>query len=327
MKEVLQVAGLSVQFITHQGIVCANREVSLSINEGETAGLMGESGCGKTVLALAMLRLQQPGQIVAGEIFLDGQNITAMSEPEIQQARGSLIGLVPQDHGSALNPLQTVGFHLAEAIHRKERSNRLSSGEKQKGVAPDRTLWERSVQALEEVGLPEPERQLRRYPHQLSGGMRQRVLVAMALLLEPRLLICDEPTTALDKNTKEQILALLESARHKTTMLLISHDLAAIQRLCDRVAVMYAGSIVEEAGREELLRQPLHPYSQALLASQRLQRGLPLVPIAGDVPDLIEFPSGCAFHPRCPAALEVCRRIEPSSYRINGRNVECHLYA
>jgi oligopeptide/dipeptide ABC transporter ATP-binding protein len=221
--------------------------------------------------------------------------------------------------------VQTIGFHLAEASLCRE------------GKATVASLWKAStwrqngfyhdgLEALHRVGLPQPEEMLGRYPHQLSGGMRQRVLLALALLLQPRLLICDEPTTALDPETKAGILSLLEATAQQSTMLLISHDMVAIRRLANRVAVMYAGAIVEEGERRGVLDQPQHPYTQALLASQKMERGSPLVPIAGDVPDLMNFPGGCSFHTRCLQALPICSRVEPALNQRGDRRVACHLY-
>jgi oligopeptide/dipeptide ABC transporter ATP-binding protein len=324
MTNLLTVDNLSVHFATAQGRVEANRGVSLTVIAGETLGLMGESGCGKTVLALALLRLQQPGEIVSGSVRLNGTNLLALGDREMERVRGRLLGLVPQDHGSALNPLHTVGAHLAETIAVRDNGgvwrqlyHSLRNGKK--GTRDE------FVAALRRVGLPQPEGHLASYPHQLSGGMRQRVLIALALLPGPQLLICDEPTTALDASSKGQILSLLAGIKASSSMLLISHDVEAVRYLCDRVAVMYAGSIVETASTRELFEMPLHPYTRALLAAKRYRRGSPLVSIPGEVPDLMHFPRGCAFHPRCASALPVCACENPTTTNWNGRSVACHL--
>lgn len=327
MNALLTVDNLAVHFETPEGRVEANRGVSLAIQEGETFGLMGESGCGKSVLAMSILRLQQPGRIVKGSITLNGVDLTTVKESELQKLRGRVIGLVPQDVSSALNPLQTIGFHIREAM-----VEAINSGVAQKDPNGNRRLTgaeHRQVvsEALRAVCLPAPEELLHRYPHQLSVGMRQRVLLALAMLLEPRLLICDEPTTALDASTKARVLNLLVGLGQKSTMLLISHDAEAVRKLCHRVAVMYAGTIVESGPCEDVFESPLHPYARALLESQRYQRGRPLTVIPGDAPDLLSFPVGCAFHPRCAMAMGICSREEPPTCRLDGRVVVCHLYS
>lgn len=326
MSDLLVVQDLSVHFHTTQGTVQANRGVSLRIGEGETFGLMGESGCGKSVLAMAILRLQQPGRIVGGHIVLDGLDLTSLSERGMSRVRGRLVGLIPQDISAALNPLQTVGFHLEEAT-KQATCTGLGAGRFQavrRSGAHDQSP---AVAALQAAGLPAPDDLLRLYPHQLSMGMRQRVLVALAVLLSPRLLICDEPTTALDASTKSQVVGLLDTVRKSSTMLLISHDLEVIRCLCDRVAIMYAGALIEEGPRDELLHYPQHPYTRALLAAQRFVRGEPLALIPGDAPDLISFPRGCVFHPRCPLAQTRCREEQPAPRIAESRMVACHRYA
>lgn len=327
MSTLLTVDNLSVHFETPEGRVEANRGVNLTIQEGETFGLMGESGCGKSVLAMSILRLQQPGRIVRGSITLDGVDLTAAKESELQRLRGRVIGLVPQDVSSALNPLQTIGFHIREATAAATNGEVSQEHSNGNGRLVGAEYKDVVSEALRAVCLPAPEELLPRYPHQLSVGMRQRVLLALAMLQEPRLLICDEPTTALDASTKARVLNLLAGLGQKSTMLLISHDAEAVRRLCHHVAVMYAGTIVESGPCEDVFESPLHPYARALLGSQRYERGRPLVVIPGDAPDLLSFPIGCAFHPRCATAMGICLREPPPTCRLNGRVAVCHLYS
>ncbi len=280
--------------------------VDLQIDEGQTLGLVGESGCGKSVLALSILRLvPPPGRTVGGRILFEGRDLLELPERDMRRVRGNRIGLVFQEPASVLNPVLSVGFQVAESlmIHR--------------GLGR-RQAMRKAVELFRVVAIPEPERRVREYAHQLSGGLRQRVLIAMALACSPVLLIADEPTTALDVTIQAQILDLLCRLRqeYRLSLLLISHDLGVIAEMADHVAVMYAGRIVEEAPVRELFRSPRHPYTAGLLASlpRRQQAGARrrrLNTIQGSVPDLARLPSGCAFHPRCPEVMDDCRSQEP----------------
>ena len=329
MKELLKVRDLHVVFETPGGLVQANRGVNLDVKANQAVGIMGESGCGKTVLFLSLLRLQQPGKIVQGCVLFDGRDLARLGQKEMQRIRGSQIALVLQDHATALNPSFTVGEQLGEALVIRKNGGGLW-----------RTVW--GQHKLDDVGVRREidsvlqdlalgdvvhvDKLLDKYPHQLSGGMRQRVLIAMALLARPRLLIADEPTTALDRATQMQTLALFERLRGRTAMLIISHDLDAISQTCDRVAVMYGGSIVERGAAAEVFANPRHPYTRLLLSCQKPRRGESLPPVSGDVLDLIDFPPGCSFHPRCSQAMSVCSQVKPSEFEVEGVKVACHLF-
>ncbi len=301
---VLDVRHLSAAFFTRRGAVRAVSDVSFSLRAGETLGLVGESGCGKSATALAILRsLPFPGRVTDGRVYFQGQDLLALPESALRRLRGRQIGFIPQDPMASLNPILTAGDHLREilAVHL--------------GLT-GRAATERSLALLQTVGLPEPELRLRAYPHQLSGGMRQRLLIAMAIACHPALLIADEPTTALDATVQAQILDLLRrlSAELQTATILITHNLGIVAGLCDRVAVMYAGRIVELAPVESLFRQPRHPYTAGLLhcvprLDQLDRRDLPSIP--GAPPDLRFLPSGCPFAPRCPLASDRCHRERP----------------
>ena len=330
MTELLKVSDLNVVFDTPGGRVHANRGVSLAVNEKETVGIMGESGCGKTVLLLSLLRLQQPGQIISGSILFDGRDLARLTAGEMQKVRGRQIALVPQDHATALNPAFTVGQQLSEALVIREKGGSLwktsLSGHK---VRDGQASLEEIRAVLSELDLGETVdtgRLLARYPHQLSGGIRQRVLIAMALLFRPRMLIADEPTTALDRASRAKTLEVFSALRRRTTMLIISHDLDAIRSNCDRVAVMYAGRIVETGPLSAVFNSPRHPYTRLLLSCQQLRRGDALPEATGDVLNLIGFPPGCSFHPRCSQAMPVCCQVEPSEIHFDGAAVACHLY-
>ncbi len=322
MGHLLEIQGLRVEFETAQGLLRAVDGVDLEIGEGETLGLVGESGCGKTVTALSVLRLiTPPGRIAAGRILFEGRDLLDLPERDIRKVRGDRIGLVFQEPSSALNPVLTVGYQVAESliIHR-------SMGR--------RAALREAVELLRVVSVPEPERRVREYPHQLSGGLRQRVLIAAALACRPALLIADEPTTALDVTIQAQILDLLRRLRqeYRLSLLLISHDLGVIAEMADRVAVMYAGRIVETALVRDLFRSPRHPYTVGLLRSiPRPQAGRPrarrLPAIQGSVPDMARLPSGCAFHPRCPDVMEHCRVTPPpATTDAAGSRVACFKY-
>jgi len=300
----LEVKDLTVEFYTAEGVVRAVDNLSYTVDRGEKFGVVGESGAGKSVTALSLLRLiESPGQIQSGEIILDGQNLLEMSESELRQIRGNKISMIFQDAQTALNPVYTVGEQIAEAIrHHLDYS--------------DKEAKERTIELLDTVGIPDAAARYSDYPHEFSGGMQQRVVIAMALSCDPDLLIADEPTTALDVMTEAMILEEIKDLADEfgTAIQLITHDLGVVAELCDRVMVMYAGQTVEEASAEDLFYDPKHPYTVGLMASiprigtgdERLQT------IPGTMPDLIEVPSGCSFHPRCPYAEDACTRIDPA---------------
>jgi oligopeptide/dipeptide ABC transporter ATP-binding protein len=325
LSEILRIVNLHTYFLTPEGIVKANYGVDLNLRDGETLGLMGESGCGKTVLAYSILRLQQPGEIVAGSIFFNGRELNRLTEKEIGKLRGREIALVPQDPAAFLNPVFTVREQLCETV--RVRSGKRGLGNELKGVFKRNGHPEEEiVSLLEEVGIASPRQRIKNYPHELSGGMKQRILIAMALLARPRLIIADEPTTALDVTIQAQILELLKKIKRKTSILLITHDPGVAAEICERVAVMYAGKIIELADPASLFEKPLHPYTQGLFSSLFFFRKTSLPFIEGKIPDLIHFPPGCSFHPRCARKKPVCSVEEPPVVRFKGRWVKCHLY-
>jgi oligopeptide/dipeptide ABC transporter ATP-binding protein len=301
--ELLKIENLATYFYTDDGVAKAVDGVSLSIAPGETLGLVGESGCGKSVTALSIMRLiSHPGRITGGSILFNGRDLTKLSENEMRKIRGNEIAMIFQEPMTSLNPVYTVGDQIAEAIVLHRGKSRAEA----KAMA---------VELLRKVGIPLPERRVNEYPHQMSGGMRQRVMIAMALSCNPKLLIADEPTTALDVTIQAQILELMKELRDDFGMaiLIITHDLGVVAEMADRVAVMYAGRVVEEAPVRDIFRRPLHPYTEGLLRSiPRLdqERGR-LHVIQGVVPSLLHMPEGCRFAPRCPYAEERCRQTEP----------------
>jgi peptide/nickel transport system ATP-binding protein len=308
----LEVHNLSVRF----GVAPAVDRVSFAVARGETLALVGESGCGKTLTALAILRLTPPAaKVEAHSITLSGNELTRFSEREMRAVRGKEVGIVFQDPLTALNPVWPVGEQVAEGLRLHERLGR-------------RAAWERSVEALREVGIADPRQRASEYPHQLSGGMRQRAMIAAAIACRPSLLIADEPTTALDVTLQAQIIDLLLRLRQerRLSMLLITHDLGVVAELAHRVAVLYAGQIVEVADVATLFRRPLHPYTQALLSAvPRLDgdRGSRLTTIEGAVPDPTRYPAGCRFAPRCPLAVEACRQAQELRELEPGHWVRC----
>jgi len=320
MKNLLCVHSLHTYFYTHSGVVKAVEGVNLEIDTGEVLGLVGESGCGKSVTALSIMRLvsNPPGRIVKGEVIFRGEDLLKKNEDEMRKIRGNNISMIFQEPMTSLDPVFTVGNELMETIQLHQNLSK----------ARARKI---AIEMLKKVGIPEPERRMDEYPHQLSGGMQQRVMIAMALSCNPSLLIADEPTTALDTTIQAQILRLIKNLQEEfdTSVLLITHDLGVIAETCRRVAVMYAGNIVEYADVEMLFGNPLHPYTMGLsesipridVTTKRLRI------IKGTVPDLINLPSGCRFHPRCPEALEICREKEPSLKEVGmGHKVRCWLY-
>lgn len=320
MKTLLSIRNLHTYFYTHYGVVKAVEGVDLEIQKGETLGLVGESGCGKSVTALSIMRLipNPPGKIVEGKIIFKKENLLEKSEEEMRKIRGNEISMIFQEPMTSLDPVFTVGEELTETIGLHQKLTKAGSKEK-------------AIEMLKEVGIPEPEKRMDEYPHQLSGGMQQRVMIGMALCCSPSLLIADEPTTALDVTIQAQILKLIKDLQKDfgAAILLITHDLGVIAENCSRVAVMYAGNIVEYAGIEPLFEKPLHPYTVALSKSiPRLDittRRLKI--IKGMVPNLIDPPPGCKFHPRCEKAFEICSQKPPLLRQVEeGHKVRCWLY-
>lgn len=310
----LEVKNLTIRFRLRRGILNAVQDVSFSLRESETFGIVGETGCGKTVTSLSILRLLPcpPGEIVGGEILFQGENLLKKSQREMEKVRGRKISMVFQEPMTSLNPSLTVGEQISECY-------RVHMGHSRK------IAREFAGHALHLVHLPSPRMLAGRYPHELSGGMRQRVMIAMALACQPELLIADEPTTALDVTIQAQILELLKELqeRLKMALIFISHNLGVVGRLCDRIGVMYAGSMVELSDKKSLFTNPLHPYTQALLnAIPRPElRHETLKAIPGAVCNLLEPPPGCKFHPRCSKAKEICKTEMPSLEAKSGENL------
>ena len=304
-QPLLSVRHLSTEFRTERGTVKAVDDVSFDLQSGETLAIVGESGSGKSVTALSILRLipNPPGRIAGGEVLFEGRDLLKLDDRAIRDIRGDRIAMIFQEPMSSLNPSLTVGLQIAEPVnlHRK---------------TPWKAALDKAVELLAKVRIPDGRSRLGSYPHQYSGGMRQRVMIAMALACQPQLIIADEPTTALDVTVQAQILALLKELTREanSAMILITHDLGVVARYADRVAVMYGGRIVETAPARQLYKHPRHPYTRGLMASvPRLDgdTGRPLVPIEGQPPDLASLPAGCAFAQRCKDATERCRRERP----------------
>ena len=314
----LEVRDLTVNFVRRgERSFTAVDGVSFDVEPGQTVGLVGESGCGKSVTSLAIMRLlAKRGNTVSGSVRFEGADLLTLSDKDMRDRRGRDLGMVFQDPLSSLNPVIPIGLQITEVLERHRGMSRKAA----------------SVEAadlLDKVGIPDPTRRLTEYPHQLSGGMRQRALIAIALACRPRLLIADEPTTALDVTIQAQILALLRELVQDTgtALIMITHDLGVVAGLCDEVNVLYGGKIVERAQRHQLFAEPRHPYTHGLLASiPRLDagRGEKLVPIRGSVSDNIPWEGGCAFAPRCPNALPVCREVSPRLVPDNGGLLRCH---
>ena len=310
---VLDVRDLRTHFVTDDGTVKAVDGVSFDVRAGETLGIVGESGCGKSVTSLSILRLiaSPPGKIAGGEILFKGVNLLGLTDAEMRKIRGNDISMIFQEPMTSLNPVYTCGDQIMEAVMLHQKVGR----------AEAKT---RAIEMLKLVGIPSPEQRVDEYPHQLSGGMRQRVMIAMALSCQPEVLIADEPTTALDVTIQAQILALLNRLQEEMGMaiLLITHDLGVVAETCDRVAVMYAGHVVEYAVVEEIFGHPRMPYTTGLLGSipKLGERSERLRVIPGNVPNPSEFPPGCKFHPRCPVAIDVCRKENPPLEEIRPRH-------
>ncbi len=315
--ELLEVRDLKTSFFTSEGEIRAVDGVSFKLGKGRTLGIVGESGCGKSVTALSIMRLvpQPRGKIVGGEIIYKGRDLLKISEEELRKIRGKEIAMIFQDPMSSLNPVFTIGNQIGEAI-------KLHTGLRGKEVR------ERTIEMLRLVGIPSPERRVDEYPHQLSGGMRQRAMIAMALSCNPELLIADEPTTALDVTIQSQILNLIQELKENLGMaiILITHDLGVIAEAAEEVIVMYAGEVVEHAPVKEIFHNPKHPYTEGLLNSiPRVDK--PLEGIRGQVPTHRELPSGCRFNNRCKHAMQICRDKHPEFVRVSeNHGVRCWLY-
>jgi len=319
MEKMIEIKNLHVQFSTYGGQVQAVRGVSFDLHKGETLAIVGESGCGKSVTSQSIMRLipTPPGRITSGSILFKGQDLTKLSEKKMRDIRGADISMIFQDPMTALNPTLRVGEQIAENIMQHENISKEKAKEK-------------AFEMLELVGIPNPKERLKQYPHEFSGGMRQRIVIAMALVCNPEVLIADEPTTALDVTIQAQILELFKDIQQKTdvSIVLITHDLGVVAQVADRVAVMYAGKIVEIGTRRDIFYTPQHPYTKGLLRSvPRLDLyESELVPIAGSPPDLFAPPSGCSFAPRCPYVMEVCDRMYPASTKLKeSHQVHCWL--
>jgi len=319
----LDVRNLKTYFYTEDGVVKAVDGVDFVVGRGEVLGLVGESGCGKSVTSLSIMRLvSPPGKIIEGEIYFDGRDLLKISEAEMVNLRGASMSMIFQQPQSSLNPVFKIAYQIAEVLQIHQGMRKADA-------------WARAVELLRLVGIPDPERRAQAYPHELSGGQAQRVMIAMALALRPQLLIADEPTTALDVTIQAQILDLMRGLRQElnTSVILITHDLGIIAEMVDRVAVMYAGRIVEQAGVKTLFANPLHPYTQGLMASipilGEVKEMLEVIP--GTVPNLVNLPPGCRFAPRCRSRLEyqldLCTEIEPELLPVAPKHmVRCWLY-
>lgn len=320
--ELLKINDLKTYFYTDKGIVPAVDGISLSVKKGQIIGIVGESGCGKSITSLSILKLvSDPGKIVGGEIIFQGENLADKSIKEMQKIRGNSISMIFQEPMTSLNPVYTIGKQVAEAIltHKKD----ITKAEAKKSV----------IEMFNLVGIPEPEKRFNTFPHQLSGGLRQRVMIAMALICHSKLLIADEPTTALDVTIEAQILSLMKKLRDDigTSIIMITHNLGVVAELCDYAYVMYAGKIMEHAEIFELFKNPMHPYTVGLLKSipkknEDIERKR-LYSIKGMVPNLLSLPKGCRFKPRCEEAMEICSEREPEIIDIgNEHTVRCWKY-
>lgn len=317
----LDVRGLQTHFRTSEGVGRAVDGVSFQVRRGETMGLVGESGCGKSITSLSILRLipNPPGRIVGGSLLFNGIDLLSLSERQMRSIRGNKISMIFQEPMTALNPVFTVGEQIAEVFRIHRRMGR-------------RDAFNAAIEMMEKVRIPAAPQRAREYPHQLSGGMRQRIMIAMALACDPDLLIADEPTTALDVTVQAQILALMEDLQERTgaAIILITHDLGVIAEMANRVSVMYAGKIVEQAPVERIFSDALHPYTRGLIRSipvltEAAQTRLNV--ISGLVPSPFRFPTGCRFHPRCPDRFAPCDQLDCEAIDVDeGRSVRCHLY-
>jgi len=319
-KPLLEVRDLSTYFYTQDGIVKAVDGVSYAVDRGETIALVGESGCGKTVSALSILRLipEPPGKIASGEILFDGIDILTLPKDRMLDIRGDRIAMIFQEPLTALNPVLTIGLQITEALERHRNMH-------------GAVALEEAIRLLKIVGIPQPDQRVKDYPHQFSGGMRQRAMIALAISCEPELIIADEPTTVVDVTIQAQLLELIRGITEKlnTALILITHNLGIVARYAHRVYVMYAGHIIEHGSSQDIYHHPCHPYTRGLLASvPRLDepRKTRLQPIEGQPPDLIQLPPGCAFGPRCPHVIDACRQAVPPMTEVSpGHYAACRL--
>ncbi|MEA3544871.1 MAG: ABC transporter ATP-binding protein [Thermodesulfobacteriota bacterium] len=316
MSEMLRVENLKTYFDTRKGMIKAVDNISFSINKGEILGIVGESGAGKSITGFSLINLiDSPGKIVAGRILFNNRDLAQLSEDQLHQIRGGEISMIFQDPQMSLNPVITIGKQLIETVtfHNPESSKQ--------------DAYKKSIDMLELVGLPAPEKRMTSYPHQLSGGMKQRIVIAMALINNPKLLIADEPTTALDVTIQAQILFLMKKLTkdYGSSLVLITHDIAVVAQMCDKIAVMYAGRIVEYGSNKDVLHNPKHPYTKGLIQClPRLnEEKNRLYQIPGVMPSLLSLPEGCYFSDRCPYADEECK-VYPETTTIEGRLVSCH---
>ncbi|MAA64204.1 MAG: methionine ABC transporter ATP-binding protein [Alteromonadaceae bacterium] len=315
----LEVKNLDVRFAVRGGDLKAIRGISFSLDKGERLGLVGESGAGKSVAAFSILNLiARPGYIAGGEILFEGRNLAAMSERELRKIRGDRIAMIFQDPMMTLNPVLTVGTQMVEAL---KAHRRISTANARK-IALER---------LKQVQIPSPEKRLDQYPHELSGGMRQRVIIAIALLLDPEIIIADEPTTALDVTIQAEIMALLLELceQHNVALMLITHDLGVVSQVSQRMLVMYAGRVIEQGPTKEIINDAQHPYTQGLINAlpQMGEPGRRLFQIPGSMPSLNRIPTGCPFNPRCQFANDHCREVMPEYVRSGNVDVACHEVA
>ena len=321
MENILEVKNLHVSFYTYAGEVQAVRGVDFVVKEGETVAIVGESGCGKSVTAKSIMKLlpSPPVKYKQGFIEFNGKNLLTASEKEMQKIRGKQISMIFQDPMTSLNPTSKIGSQITEAIMRHNRIGR-------------KEAHDQAVNMLELVGIPQPAKRINQYPHEYSGGMRQRAMIAMALACNPRLLIADEPTTALDVTIQAQILELMKDIQRKTgtSIILITHDLGVVAEMCDRVVVMYAGQVVETGTVQELFANPQHPYTKGLLKSiprLDMDKQQPLSPIIGTPPDLMDPPKGCPFYARCIYAMNICQEHNPALEEMgSGQYAACWLH-
>lgn len=318
METLLKVDDLSVSFQTDDGLVNVLNKIHFEVKEREIVGVVGESGCGKSMMSLALMRMiPKPGKIVGGSIQFEGNEMTTLTEKEYRSLRGSKISMIFQDPSKALNPVYTVGDQILETIQEHMAVSKQEAKKK-------------TLEILEKVGIPNPNRVFRAYPHELSGGMKQRIMIATALVCSPKLLIADEPTTALDVTIQAQILELMREMRNviDTSIILITHDLGVLAEMCDRVVVMYAGEVIEENNVYDLFASPKHPYTKGLFDSiPRMDEDKEeLHYIPGQVPMAGKFPVGCRFAPRCSRAFDKCETAAPGTFDMTGGKVKCWLY-
>lgn len=319
-ERILEVKDLHVSFHTYAGEVQAVRGVNFHVNKGECVAIVGESGCGKSVTAQSIMKLipMPPGKIKQGQILFNGQDIVKKSNKEMEAIRGKEIGMIFQDPMTSLNPTMTIGNQIMEGLIKHQNMTKAAARE-------------RAIELLSLVGIPQPDRRLNQYPHEFSGGMRQRAMIAIALACNPKLLIADEPTTALDVTIQAQILDLMKELQKKTetSIIMITHDLGVVAEMCDRVIVMYAGKVIETGTVDEIFYNPKHPYTKGLLRSVPrldLNKEEPLTPIFGTPPDLLKPPVGCGFAARCESAMKVCLEYDPQLEKVgNTQHAACWL--